>query len=173
MTSWIQNDELFFAELAKGNKWANFVAEYLNSQGVECYTPEGKVRDNISEIPEFSANEKDIVLSNMSGHLEVKSRNLSFGATMEDYPYDTAFVDTLDGWNKKAEKPLAVILVSQRTSEMLVIPVSTEPYWGSESKYDRVRNIYETWITVHKTHLRPITDLVTWLKNREQEKNNG
>lgn len=164
--SWIQNDKLFFAELEKGNYWANYVANYLNSQEVECYTPESKVRGSISEIEEFSINEKDIMFTSASGHLEVKSRNLSFGAEVESYPYKTAFVDTLGGWNKKAEKPLAVILVSQRTKEMLVVPVSTEPYWGTESKYDTVRQIHETWITVDKSYLKPIGDLIEWLKRR-------
>jgi hypothetical protein len=167
MKSWIQNDELFFAELAKGNKWAQFVSDFMSSNEIPAYTPKGRIRENISEIEEFSVNEKDIMFENMDGHLEVKSRNLSFGRTMEDYPYETAFVDTLDGWNRKAEKPLAVILVSQKTSEMLVIPVSTKDSWGTESKYDTVRGIHETWITVHKTHLRPVEELISWLKTRQ------
>ena len=164
--SWIQNDKLFFSELEKGNKWARYVADYLNSQEISCYTPESKVRSDISEIPEFSSHEKDIVLNSGIGHLEVKSRNLNFNSGVEGYPYQTAFVDTLDGWAKKAEKPLAVILVSQRTSQMLVVPVSTEPYWKSESKYDTVRQIHETWITVDKTYLKPMTELVEWLKKK-------
>lgn len=167
MTSWIQNDELFFKELATGNKWAKFVANHLNSVGVSCYTPEGKVRTSIAEIASFSENEKDIVFTDMSGHLEVKSRNLSFGDSMESYPYETAFVDTLDGWKKKKETPLAVVLVSQKTSSMLVIPVSTEPHWGSESKYDRVRGIFETWLTVKKEYLKPMNELIDWLKTRK------
>lgn len=166
MTSWIQNDELFFKELATGNKWAQFVASHLNSVGVPCYTPEGKVRSHISEISSFSENEKDIVFTDMSGHLEVKSRNLSFGDSVESYPYDSAFVDTLDGWNKKKEKPLAVVLVSQKTSSMLVVPVSSSGSWGSESKYDRVRGIFETWITVNREYLKPMSELVSWLKTR-------
>jgi hypothetical protein len=85
---------------------------------------------------------------------------------MESYPYDSAFVDTLDGWNKKKEKPLAVVLVSQKTSSMLVVPVSTSANWGSESKYDRVRGIFETWLTVGREYLKPMEELVSWLKTR-------
>lgn len=166
---WIKNDELFFSELAKGNKWATYVADHINAAGVESYTPEGKVRKDVSEILEFSLNEKDILFKSMDGHLEVKSRGLTFGKTFEDYPYETAFVDTLDGWNKKVEKPLAVVLVSQKTSEMLVVPVSTEQHWGTTSSYDRVRGIHETWLVVHKTHLRPIGDLISWLKIKQDE----
>jgi hypothetical protein len=165
MTFWIENDELFKRELAVGSKWANFVADALNSSGVPCHATEMVFRDNISQIADFSENDKDVVLENPLGFVEVKSRNLSFCSTNESYPYDTAFVDTADGWAKKAEKPLAVVLVSQRTSEMLVIPSTSESSWGQESKYDRVRGIFETWLTVHKSQLRPFSELVSHFKS--------
>jgi hypothetical protein len=165
MTMWIENDELFKRELATGDKWANHVADVLNSMEIPCHATEMVFRDNISQIPEFSENDKDVVLHNPAGFIEVKSRNLSFGADPASYPYDTAFVDTADGWAKKKEQPIAVVLVSQRTSEMLVIPATTEPQWGQESKYDRVRGIFETWLTVHKSHLRPFPELVSHLRS--------
>lgn len=164
MTTWIENDALFKQELETGNRWANHVANVLNDNGVPCYATKMVFRDSISEIEDFSKFDKDVVLTNPSGHVEVKSRNLSFGSTFDSYPYETAFVDTLDGWNKKEEKPLAVLLVSQKTSEILVIPTTSETSWGQETKYDRVRNIWETWITVHKTHLRPLSDFITHLR---------
>jgi hypothetical protein len=166
MTSWINNHELFLKELATGNKWAAHVAEHLNSVGISCYTPESKIRKNISEISSFSENEKDIVFTEMSGHLEVKSRALAFNKLVQSYPYDTAFVDTVSGWEKKLEKPLAVILVSQKTSSMLYIPVNTSHLWSSERKYDRVRGITDTWLTVDKKHLLPMSELVSFLKNK-------
>jgi len=164
MTSWIENDTLFKKELETGNHWSNHVASVLNENQIPCYATKMVFRDSIEEISDFSKNDKDIVLTNPTGHIEVKSRNLKFDVTPESYPYETAFVDTLDGWNKKAEKPLAVVLVSQRTSELLVIPTTSEPYWGQETKYDNVRGIYDTWLTVHKTHLRPLSDLLDHLR---------
>lgn len=165
--SWIQNDELFFKELATGNKWANHVADFLNNNEIKCHSPKMEIRADISDIARFSLNDKDILFEQMSGHLEVKSRNLRFNSDVETYPYDTAFVDTLNGWNQKAEKPLAVVLVSQKTGEMLVCPVSTEQYWGQVTKYDSVRGIWETWLTIEKKYLQPVTNLLQWLKERQ------
>ena len=142
MTSWIENDTLFKKELETGNHWSNHVASVLNENRIPCYATKMVFRDSIEEISDFSKNDKDIVLTNPTGHIEVKSRNLKFESNPESYPYETAFVDTLDGWNKKAEKPLAVVLVSQRTSELLVIPTTSEPYWGQET------------IRQHSWHLR-------------------
>ena len=167
MTNWIENDELFKRELATGNKWANHVADSLNSFDVPCHATEMVFRDDISQIPEFSQNDKDVILHGMSGFIEVKSRNLSFSSDPSSYPYETAFVDTADGWSKKAEKPTAVVLISQRTSEMLVVPVTSESCWGQESKYDRVRGIFDTWLIVHKTHLRPFSELVEHLRQHQ------
>jgi hypothetical protein len=165
--SWIQNDELFIKELTTGNKWANYVAEHLNDSEIDCYSPKMVIRNSIDQISEFSENDKDIIFNRMSGNLEVKSRNLNFSSDPSSYPYGTAFVDTVNGWNSKKEKPLAVILVSQKTSEMLVAPVSTENLWSTTSLYDNVRGIHDTWIIIEKNLLRPMEELISWLKTRQ------
>ena len=168
---WINNEELFRKELATGSKWARYVAEQLNTLGINCYSPEMVVREDISQIEAFSKDDKDILFNLMDGNLEVKSRNLRFESDSSSYPYQTAFVDTVSGWEAKTEKPLAVVLVSQKTSQMLVAPVSTEHLWSTTSLYDNVRGIHDTWWTIDKTLLRPIDELVEWLLVRQNNNN--
>ena len=167
MTVWIENDTLFLRELAVGSKWANYVAERLNSVGVPCEATEMVFRNSISDIQSFSENDKDILLHRTPGYIDVKSRNLSFTSDPSSYPYSTAFVDTVNGWYQKKEKPVAVVLVSQKTSEMLVIPTTSEPYWNQELRHDYVRDIDDIFLTVSKEYLRSFDELAAHLKTHE------
>ncbi len=163
----MENDELFFEQLAIGHKWTEYVAARLNAAGVPCYATKMEKRKNIADRSRFQ-NERDIVLTATDGWLEVKSQgNQPFSEDPSEYPKQSAFVDTLSGWRRKNPRPLAVILVHQQTRAMLVIPVSTESEWGTYTGFDRIRKIQDTWLTVQKKHLRRFSDLVDWLKARQ------
>ena len=163
---WMANDSLFFKELETGHSWAEYVAEKLNELDVACYASKMEKRKNLADRKRFT-NEKDVILTRMSGCIEVKSRRLSFNDSPSSYPMESAFVDTVAGWSKKNPRPLAVCVVSQLTGSILVIPVSTQEKWGRISKFDRVRKIDETWLTADKGLLRSFKDLASWLKARQ------
>lgn len=76
------------------------------------------------------------------------------------YPYSMAFVDTVSGWEAKDPQPVAVVLVSQRTSAMLVVAPNTQPEWERVSTTDSVRHIEDTWFAVHRCQLLPFRALV-------------
>lgn len=165
-TNWMNNEKLFVQQLKIGNKWTEYVAEKLRENKINAYATELEVRDTVDDRHRFT-NEQDILFESMPGCVEVKSRKIKFFDDPHSYPMQTAFVDTVFGWEKKKPKPLAVVLVSQITKSMLVVPVSTEKMWGTSTHFDKVRQITETSHTVDKSLLKPFSDFVDWLKNRQ------
>jgi len=169
---WGKNDALFRSEAREGHKWASFVADRLAEQNVSCRATELEFAADEADRERF-INEQDIVLLAQPGVIEVKSRRLKFSAAPKSYPYATAFVDTVTGWEKKSPKPLAVVLVSQQTSDMLVVPVSTHGSWSVTTSFDRVRKINERWYTVPSSLLRPFSELTDWLTARQSSFTTG
>jgi hypothetical protein len=160
--------ELFVRELKIGHKWSEYVASILNSAGIKCEATPMKIAKTEEERLSF-ATEKDVVFLDMPGHIEVKSRRLHFNEEPNSYPKDTAFVDTEFGWNLKDPLPLAVVLVSQETGSLLVIPVSSSPTWTTTRRFDNVRKITDTFLLVDKSHLKPWTQFTEWLNVRQEK----
>lgn len=165
--NWFSNDELFRKELETGHKWAALVVSRLNDNDIPAELTPLMWRNNIDARHEFS-DETDIIVPTPSGvlQLESKSRNLHFTDVPVSYPYDTALVDTVSGWNKKIDKPFAVVLTSQETSEMLVIPSRTNANWTTKLSYDRVRQIQDRWYEVKWDKMLPFDVLVTAIQKR-------
>lgn len=166
MPAWEENDELFFSELRAGHQWSEYVAAALRKNEIKCHVEPVQYRDSYDDRKRFQ-NEQDIILDAMPGCIEVKSRRLAFGETASSYPFSTALVDTSSGWERKKPKPLAVVLVSQQTGSMLIVPVSTRSQWGIKTSFDRVRGIDESWLTIRKNQLRSFSELVSWLEVRQ------
>lgn len=162
------SQKVFEEQLSIGSKWADYVANYLNSKGVLCLATPMRVAQTKEEIQEFTLNDKDITFLEMPGNLEVKSRNLGFNNTVNSFPFHTAMVDTVSGWNQKSEKPIAVVCVSQVTKCLLVIPTETEHLWGQETQYDKLRGHSDTFYVVPKEHMKPITWLVDKLLEEQK-----
>jgi hypothetical protein len=161
---WFENDELFRELLETGHAFAVKVAEALLSEGLAVTVTPMEWRETIEDRHEF-ADECDLVVGRSRQQVvDVKSRKLRFSGPA-DFPYRTAFVDTVSGWNAKTRKPIAIVLVSQRIpGGMAVIPRSTEPQWTQEIKYDRTREIEDRYYMIEKSLLRPIGDLVAYLR---------
>jgi hypothetical protein len=163
---WFDNDALFLEQLAEGHRWAEHAAERLRSAGIAVQVTPMEVRAHIDDRADF-ADEWDMsVGSRAPCRLDVKSRNLAF-TSIDDYPFETALVDTVAGWEAKERHPHAIILVSQKTEALVVIPVSTRGSWTRARRFDRVRGIEDVFYEVDRRELRPIDDLVTWLRRRE------
>ena len=165
--NWMENEKLFVQQLRIGNKWTEYVAKKLREQNIRAFATELEIRNGVDDRHRFT-NEQDILFETMSGCVEVKSRKIKFGKDPLSYPMQTAFVDTVIGWKKKSPKPLAVVLVSQITKEMLVVPVSTESTWGTSTHFDKIRQITETSYTVDKSLLKTFSEFSDWLFKRQQ-----
>lgn len=156
------SDEIFRREATIGQKYAELVAERLRENDINAEATELTFASSEEEIADY-ADEQDIVLD--TGHcIEVKSRNLEFGDQPKSFPYPTAFVDTVAGWKKKVNKPLAVIFVSRKTDQMLVIMGDTDHTWGHVKKFDRIRKHYDTFHIVPKKMLLSFDEAVELIR---------
>ncbi len=161
-TDWFENDALFRKELVEGHKWAAMVADRLNDAGIPAELTPMAWRQSIDDRYEF-ADEVDIVVETRAGTLaiESKSRNLHFTEDPSSFPYSTALVDTVYSWDRKITKRFAVVIVSQQTEQMLVVPPnSSRAEWTVKEGYDRVRNIPDRWYEVPTRFLVPFQQLV-------------
>jgi hypothetical protein len=161
---WSKNDELFIKNLETGNLFADKVVSMLRNDGFEAYAPQTIFRNNIKEVHKYK-DEKDVIVKIKDNELilEVKSRNLYF-TNKNNYPYDTAFIDTVSGWQAKSIKPFAVIVISQITNNIVIVRPSLCKLWNIENKKDRIRKINESFYTINKNLLEDYSYLVDGLK---------
>ena len=162
---WFENDDLFREQLRAGHEYATFVADHLRAAGLTIAVTPMEWRATVEARHEF-ADEFDLVVGHTRRKIvDVKSRKIDFTGP-GDYPYPTAFVDTVSGWEAKVHRPAAIVLVSQQTNAMAVIPVSTKEQWTRKRRHDNVRNIDDEFFFVRRDLLRPIDDLVDWLREQ-------
>jgi hypothetical protein len=163
-TPWLDNDALFFAQVGIGHRHALHVGTMILAEGLPVQVTKPTLRESVADRAQY-LDELDVLVGSRSPvTLEIKSRNLRF-TSPADYPFNTAFVDTVSGWNAKPAKPAAVVLVSQITLAALVISVKhTRDSWTTRRGHDGVRNIDDTWYMVPKSGLAPFTTLLKWLK---------
>lgn len=160
---WSENDELFKAELREGHVWAERVGDAFYATGCVVMVTTLQVRDTIGDASRW-ASEVDMTVDGFP--VEVKSRRLTFGTDPATYPYASAIVDTVDGWEAKKHSPLAVVLVSQVTSAMLVVPTKTRPLWCRRTVWDHVREIHCTNYECPRDRLVRFDTLTDWLRER-------
>jgi hypothetical protein len=159
--------ELFVSEATIGQTYAEKVAERLRAANIACYATELTFASTDEQIKEYE-NEQDIVFEHMDGCLEVKSRRLKFTDNPSSFPYPDAMVDTCSGWDKKNPKPFGVVMVSQLTDRMLVVPRSSEQNWVKKSAFDRVRQIKDVWYYANKTDMKTFDELCEFLFKRQE-----
>jgi hypothetical protein len=122
--------------IKKGYQYNLMVAEKLISRGVpNVIVPPFEQWDGVSkEI--ITREEKDVLVGDLV--LEVKCRSLRFNG-LSDFPYEKIIVDTVYGYDAKAIKPFAYVVVSEFTKECFVIPGGNFKFWTIASVYDNAR----------------------------------
>jgi hypothetical protein len=160
---WFDNDQLFFAQATIGHQFAERVAERLRRSGCEATANPLQFRDKVSERWRFRTEQDVLVAAPRKAVVEVKSRDLSFTGP-EDYPYATAIVDTVGGWEVKEPPPNAVVLVSQRTGGMAVVRTSTSSTWTTVRRRDHIRQIDDLFYEVERKSLTTFDEFVAWLR---------
>jgi hypothetical protein len=151
----------FLEQLRIGDKWADHVADMIMKAGKPAYATPTKVAQSEAEIQEFTRYEKDIILSD-NRSLEVKSRSFAFTG-VESYPYETVFVDTVEGWAEKVVKPVAVAVVSQRTGGIVMVPISSAAVWSEKRIYDSKRCFEVNVLECPRSALKSFEEFLAWL----------
>lgn len=161
---WFDNDGLFRSELEEGHRQARKVSLRLEAQGLTTSLTPLAWRSTIDDRHQFSG-EIDLKVERLP--VEAKSRRLTFTDKPHTYPFATAFIDTVSGWEQKTVKPRAVVLVSQETGCMLVVPVSgSRSQWSIKATRDRVRDIHDEWYVCSRGLLVTFDYFVSWLKKQ-------
>jgi len=163
MIPWSDNHALFEQELKKGHKYQEYVAQQLSNAGLDIVCSDIKpveyTRNKSYNYPE----DKDIVVGG-DFVIEVKSRSLIF-TEPDNFPFDTAIVDTVRGWDQKDPEPKAVVIISQWTWKAVCINVeSSKHLWTTEHIHDSVRGIVDNTYLCPKECLKTSKDLANWLR---------
>jgi hypothetical protein len=151
--------------MAQGHTYNHLVAERLRINGIKCHVPEFALAQNRAEIQQMTLNEKDIVLEELQGNIEVKSMNRNFGSDPNTFLFPRVIVDTVSGFEQKLETPVAYVIVSQVTKDMFVVPVTTKPHWEVFEAMDYDRGFVETFYRCERELCKPFNELVDYLKS--------
>ena len=160
MTSWGDNDKLFFSELKNGFDWQSLPALFFKLHGLNVGMPSLKIRSSIKDAHNW-LNEPDLIVN--GHHIEIKSRNESF-TTPRSFPYSTVFIDTVSGYDAKKKKPTAYIMISRPTGNMLCIRAGSSNGWTVEHKFDHVRKIWDDFYLSPKERLQTLDVLLQFIR---------
>jgi hypothetical protein len=165
----LENQTMTFdykASMAKGHKYNELVGKRIASEGISCTVPELYLVKDLSEIPDMTKYEKDIILDPIDEVLEVKSRDLWFTDDLRTYPHNNLIVDTVSGYETKEQKPMGYVFVSQRAGGMICLPTYTKDTWEKKVLYDKYRDLHDTFYIASIEQCKPFTALVKHIKDR-------
>lgn len=145
-----------------GHAFNKIVAMRLKNEGIEAEVPEFSFASSKEEIKDYTLNDKDVIVGDTV--IEVKSRNLAFSDDPSTFPYDELIIDTVSGYEAKEPKPIAYVMVSQKTGGMFIVPTTFSNAWKIERKYDRDRKHEDDFYLSDKGLGRPFSQLVSKLK---------
>jgi hypothetical protein len=152
-----------------GGYWSKEVAKVLNNRGIRCEAPDVKIAQNDYERDQMTKFEKDIIFDWSDKCLEVKSSTRDFSDDVLQYPYDSLFVDTVSGFDAKVEKPIAYVLISQKSRGIVCISSKTYNQWRKVHTFDNKRQIMEWFYSAPKKVLQPFDSLVDYLQKLQEE----
>jgi len=161
---WMENDALARQLTETGYKWQRYIAGFFEAHGLPVDVPDYSWRGSTEEIKDY-LHTWDMKIYDQ--RIEVKSRDITFDTYWRTFPWERAFVDTVHKYEAHEVKPMAYIYVSQHTGAMLTTPGSIaarDTWWEKKEAFDNVRKITDTFYTVGREHLDPITKLLDRLK---------
>ena len=157
----------YHAAFREGGRFAEIVAARLQADGIKCFAPPIQIARTQQEREHMTMFETDIVFDWLQQGLEVKSSSRIFGDVVDEYPFETLFVDTVSGFEAKVVKPVAYVFVSQKGGGMLCLSPKTKPDWKMVDAFDSKRQINDCFYSVDKSRLQTYAALVKWLAQKQ------
>lgn len=148
----------------EGQRFVKIVADLLKTHGFEVRTPLQRVK----ALRKANKDSGDIHImdgENIRFNLEVKSRGLTF-TCIEDYPYARVFIDNINQWNAKKHRVAAVIIISQPTEKMIVVPISSRKNWKEEEVTDPEKAVRVWKYSVNKMYCISFEELIQKLRDK-------
>ena len=104
---------------------------------------------------EHGSDDYDILVKPTDGskwrEIEVKGNGKYF-TSLDDFPYESVFVETVKRWEGREVPPVYYVIVSYKTGEALCIHHSTHPHWSSIRTKDTQKNLYDDFLTCPKIY---------------------
>lgn len=91
--------------------------------------------------------------------IEVKGNGKSFTG-VDDFPYESVFVETVKRWEKREKPPEYYVITSYKTLESLCIHHSTSKYWSSIRTKDTQKNLWDDFLTCPKEYCMSWDEMV-------------
>ena len=147
-----------------GLPYVKIVADLLRRANFEIKTPDQrprKIRHKYSDhgdIHILSKGETKFIV-------EVKSRKIAF-SSIGDYPFREVFIDNVNQFNAKKFRIAAIVIISQITEAMFVVPMSSKKYWFTEEITDEEKKVRVKKYLVDKEHCINFENMVQKFKNK-------
>ena len=164
------DNESFLKRFDGSHPHVQRVARMLREAGIDVDVPSPRIRGALAEAEEFSKKEMDILLPASNEIIEVKSRNIAW-RDLADYPFDDMIVDTVSGFDKKARKPLAYVIVSAldlRGTPLIAFSAGRSK-WTKEQRYDKVRGLRDWYYHAAKKNITTFDELVKRCRSIEPQ----
>lgn len=128
-------EERFFS----GQKFVRIVANLLKAEGFTVRTPLQRVK-SLRKANKDSGDIHIMVGETTRFIVEVKSRRIVF-SSIGDYPFKEVFIDNCSQWNNKKFRVAAIVIISQITEAMFVVPMSSKKYWFTSEITDEEKQV--------------------------------
>jgi len=157
----IERHRIVMDQFAIGHEWQKYAAAFFELNGLPVHVPELEVRQAPSTDP-YENERGDLWIGDIL--LDVKTTFVRF-TYPGDFKYPAPMVDTVHGFETKAERPRVYVVVSRPMGTMMWISVKESfDYWIRQRKYDTVMQTDRTFFLCDKKWWHPIDELVATLK---------
>jgi hypothetical protein len=169
--------EDFLARYRVGKAFEHYVATLLRNycwEGMERplwveVSDDEVTMERDDEVRRAYGEEDDDLVVEGTYVVSVKSRTMTFTGP-HDYPFKTAWLDTLDGWKMKKVKPRFVVLICQETRGIAVASFHgyAEKRYLAEMGSDPKRGLYNLpMVAIGREHLVTFERMAEWLSQHQ------
>jgi hypothetical protein len=95
--------------------------------------------------------------------IEVKGNGKCF-TCVEDFPYKSVFVETVNRRESRKSLPVYYAIVSYKTGEALCVPGTSHQYWSSMRTRDTQKNLYDDFLTCPKEYCETWDQMISKLQ---------